>query len=105
MLATGREIVGDLLLGAAESNLVGRLAHVQGLGGALIVQSHDGAEDKGGSLARREAVYDRRHAPLLELPKEEIAARLGEGAHYVCAGGLGTQGVVEDIKADLGLAS
>jgi hypothetical protein len=60
--------------------------------------------DEGTALARWQAVDDRGHAALLELPEEEVALRVGERADDVRARGLVAEGVVEDVEVDLGLA-
>src|SRR5262249_42459648 len=56
------------------------------------------------ALSGRQAVHDRGHAALLELPQQEVALGIAERAHDVGARRLAAQGLVEDVEVDLGLA-
>ena len=55
-----------------------------------------------GALAGRQAVDDRGHAALLELPQQEVALGLGQRADDIGARRLAAQRVVEHVEAHLG---
>jgi hypothetical protein len=104
VLAARRQVIADLLARARQPNFVRALGDAEAVRRLVVGQLDHVADDERGALARRQAVDDRRHAALLELPQQEVALRIAERSHHIRARRLAAQRLVERVEVDLGLA-
>jgi len=71
-------------------------------GGVLLGVAEDGVQHERHALARRQAVHDRGHAALLELPQVEVALRLDSDVTTSVRVGSLRKLVVEQVEGHVG---